>query len=200
MKTIIVLAAHGAPATDCPRGTIGMFMALESMPRLVKRFGLLQRLKASLDRKVRFWPRTPDNDPYREGVQALAGVVPDLTMLAKILAGGLPGGAVAGGFTAGSTISAGGEIEAEGKVVPVRHAALGFPVGGTVAEVVVEEGEQVDAGQLLVRLDGSQQAAAVLLADADLRAAPDDADAGGLAEARGVDAAADRLRDAASVG
>lgn len=72
MKTIIVLAAHGAPATDCPRSTIGMFMALESMPRLVKRFGLLQRLKASLDRTVRFWPRTASNDPYREGVDVLA--------------------------------------------------------------------------------------------------------------------------------
>jgi sirohydrochlorin cobaltochelatase len=72
MKTIIVIAAHGAPATDCPRSTIGTFMALESMPRLVKRFGFLQRLKASLDRKIRFWPRTPANDPYREGVHVLA--------------------------------------------------------------------------------------------------------------------------------
>lgn len=72
MKTIIVLAAHGAPATDCPRGKIGMFMALESMPGLVKRVGFLQRLKASLDRTVRFWPRTAANDPYREGVDVLA--------------------------------------------------------------------------------------------------------------------------------
>jgi sirohydrochlorin ferrochelatase len=72
MKTIIAIAAHGAPATDCPRATIGMFMALESMPRLVKRFGFLQRLKASFDRKVRFWPRTVENDPYRQGVHVLA--------------------------------------------------------------------------------------------------------------------------------
>ena len=72
MKTIIVLAAHGAPATDCPRGKIGMFMALESMPGLVKRAGFLQRLKASLDCTIRFWPRTAANDPYREGVNALA--------------------------------------------------------------------------------------------------------------------------------
>jgi sirohydrochlorin cobaltochelatase len=72
MKTIIVLAAHGAPATDCPRGTIGMFMALESMTRMVKRFGFLQRLKTSLDRKLRYWPRTAANDPYREGVVVLA--------------------------------------------------------------------------------------------------------------------------------
>lgn len=73
MKTIIVLASHGAPATDCSRGTIGMFMALESMPRLVKRFGFLQRLKASLEQRIRCWPRTAENDPYREGVQELAG-------------------------------------------------------------------------------------------------------------------------------
>ena len=72
MKTIIVLASHGAPATDCPRGTIGMFMALESMPRLVKRFVFLQRLKDSFDRRIRCWPRTSANDPYREGVRVLA--------------------------------------------------------------------------------------------------------------------------------
>lgn len=73
--------------------------------------------------------------------------------------------------TALPPVGAGGGVEAEGKVVPVRHAALGFPVGGTVAKVLVEEGDPVRAGQLLVRLDGSQQAAAVLLAQADLRAA-----------------------------
>jgi sirohydrochlorin cobaltochelatase len=72
VKTIIVLASHGAPATDCPRGKIGMFMALESMPRLVKRFKFLQRVKASLDQLIRNWPRTPENDPYREGVLVLA--------------------------------------------------------------------------------------------------------------------------------
>jgi len=33
------------------------------------------------------------------GVQALTGVQPDLTVLGKILAGGLPGGAVVGGAT-----------------------------------------------------------------------------------------------------
>lgn len=72
MKTIIVMAAHGAPATDCPRGKIGMLMALESMHRLVSRVGLLQRLQKSLDREVRFWPRTAATDPYKAGVEALA--------------------------------------------------------------------------------------------------------------------------------
>ena len=73
MKTVIVIAAHGAPATDCPRGKIGMLMALESMPRLVSRMGFLRRLHKSLDHEVRAWPRTGANDPYKAGVEALAG-------------------------------------------------------------------------------------------------------------------------------
>jgi len=72
VKTILILAAHGAPATDYSRAKIGMFMALESMPGIVNRVGFLQRLKASLDCRIRSWPRTPANDPYREGVNVLA--------------------------------------------------------------------------------------------------------------------------------
>jgi sirohydrochlorin cobaltochelatase len=72
MKTFIVLAAHGAPATDYPRRKIGMLMALESMQGLVKRFGFLRRMEEALDSEVRNWARTADNDPYRAGVEALA--------------------------------------------------------------------------------------------------------------------------------
>jgi sirohydrochlorin cobaltochelatase len=73
VKTIIVIAAHGAPATDCPRRKIGMLMALESLGRLVSRVGLLRMLEKTLDRQVRCWPRTAENDPYKAGVEALAG-------------------------------------------------------------------------------------------------------------------------------
>jgi sirohydrochlorin cobaltochelatase len=72
MKTIIVLAAHGAPARDCPRLPVGLLMALESMHGLVGRSGLLARLHGRLDRFVRTWPRTADNDPYKIGVELLA--------------------------------------------------------------------------------------------------------------------------------
>lgn len=71
-------------------------------------------------------------------------------------------------------VRAGDRVEADGKVVPVQHAALAFPVGGTVAKVMVEPGEAVEAGQVLVRLDSAQQAAAVLKAMADLAAAQAD--------------------------
>jgi sirohydrochlorin cobaltochelatase len=47
-------------------------MALVSMPGLVQRVGFLQRLKASIDSRVRNWPRTAANDPYRQGVDTLA--------------------------------------------------------------------------------------------------------------------------------
>jgi len=73
MKTTIVIAAHGAPATDCPRRKIGMLMALESMGKLVSRVALLRNLQKSLDHEVRCWPRTAANDPYKAGVEALVG-------------------------------------------------------------------------------------------------------------------------------
>lgn len=54
------------------------------------------------------------------------------------------------------------EIEAEGRVIPVRGAALSLPVGGTVAEVLVLEGQVVRKGQVLLRLDGVHQSAAAV--------------------------------------
>ena len=60
---------------------------------------------------------------------------------------------------------------AEAKVVPARVAGLSLPTGGIVAEVLVNEGGQVAAGQTLVRLDSARQAAAVTQAEAQLQRA-----------------------------
>jgi sirohydrochlorin cobaltochelatase len=75
MKTIVVLAAHGAPATDCPRRKIGMLMALESMQGLTRRLSFLRTQQKALDHEVRSWKRTADNDPYKKGVDALAEAI-----------------------------------------------------------------------------------------------------------------------------
>jgi HlyD family secretion protein len=87
---------------------------------------------------------------------------------------------------------------AEGKVVPARHAALAFQVPGTVAKVLVKEGDAVKAGQALVRLDSSEQATALLQARANLRVAQADLDrlrAGApAADVAGAQAAVDRAR------
>jgi len=63
------------------------------------------------------------------------------------------------------------QITVDGKVVPVRYATLSLPTGGIVAEVPVAEGDGVAAGQMLLRLDTTQQELAVAQAEANLKAA-----------------------------
>jgi HlyD family secretion protein len=77
------------------------------------------------------------------------------------------------------------DLIVDGVVVPIRYAGLSFPTGGIVAEVLVEEGESVEAGQLLARLDNERQAIAIAQADArvrSVRARIDELRAGARAE------------------
>jgi HlyD family secretion protein len=62
-------------------------------------------------------------------------------------------------------------IVADAKVVPVQAATLSLPTGGVVAEVLVDEGVQVKAGDLLLRLNGAQQQVSVTQAQAQLQRA-----------------------------
>lgn len=62
-------------------------------------------------------------------------------------------------------------VTASGTLVPARWARLGFVLGGRVAEVLVAEGEKVEAGDVLVRLESAELAAAVRQAQAALDAA-----------------------------
>ncbi len=66
---------------------------------------------------------------------------------------------------------AGNLAVAEAKVAPRQHATLSLPTGGLVAEALVAEGDGVEAGQVLLRLDAAQQKAAVLQAEAQLQRA-----------------------------
>ena len=52
----------------------------------------------------------------------------------------------------------GRQIIAEGRVVPVRSAALSLPSAGVVISVPVTLGQQVAAGQVLAQLDTRQLA------------------------------------------
>lgn len=62
------------------------------------------------------------------------------------------------------TIAVSNEIVAEGHVVPEKYLKLGFITGGVLSEVLVEEGQQVAAGDVLARLDGQPAAEAALSA------------------------------------
>ncbi|MFC2037072.1 HlyD family secretion protein [Chloroflexota bacterium] len=68
-------------------------------------------------------------------------------------------------------VKASDDVVADAVVVPVQHAKLSLLTGGIVAEVFVVEGDVVEAGQALVRLDSARQAAAVAQAEAQLRRA-----------------------------
>jgi HlyD family secretion protein len=64
-----------------------------------------------------------------------------------------------------------GALRAEARIVPSTAATLSLPSGGIVAEVLVVEGDPVEAGQPLLRLDQTRSRAVVAQARADLRAA-----------------------------
>jgi HlyD family secretion protein len=63
------------------------------------------------------------------------------------------------------------EVLAEAVIEPTHWSALGFKTGGEVAEVLVEEGDTVQAGDVLVRLDPTALQLAVRQAEAGLEIA-----------------------------
>lgn len=62
-------------------------------------------------------------------------------------------------------------VSAEASVVPRRHATLAFKGGGKVAEALVQVGDQVEAGQPLIRLEADELRAALAQAEAGLELA-----------------------------
>ncbi len=81
-----------------------------------------------------------------------------------------------------------GVVSAEGEVVPVKQATLSFEVTGKLAELLVSEGDTVEAGQTVARLDQTdwqrqvdETQAALELAQAQLVQAQAGATAGDFA-------------------
>ncbi len=62
-------------------------------------------------------------------------------------------------------------VSAEAVVVPVREARLSFEVSGRVAEVLVDEGDRVEAGQVVARLEQTDWQQRVAEAEAALEVA-----------------------------
>ena len=113
-------------------------------------------------------------------VVAVAAVAISAIVLV-VLASGILGGPGAGASpTPLPPVAVPDEVTVEGKAVPVRSVEMAFAVPGTVDEIPVEEGEDVAAGAVLVRLDAE-------VAEAELGAAQAVVDA---ATARAEQAAA----------
>ncbi|NPV55107.1 MAG: HlyD family efflux transporter periplasmic adaptor subunit [Anaerolineae bacterium] len=69
-------------------------------------------------------------------------------------------------------------VSATGEVMPERYATLSLAAGGRVAEVLVSEGQAVQAGDVLLRLDGGESLqAAVGAAELELLSAQQALDA-----------------------
>lgn len=55
-------------------------------------------------------------------------------------------------------------LSVEGKLLPARDATLAFNLGGTIGEVLVEEGQEVQAGDVLARLSQTERLASAVAA------------------------------------
>jgi HlyD family secretion protein len=75
-------------------------------------------------------------------------------VLALLLAACSPAGQATATSQVIPTVIADSTIIAEGRVEPVRDAEIAFTSGGLVSEVLVEEGQAVKKGEVLIRLGG----------------------------------------------
>lgn len=66
----VVLVGHGAVAKNCPRDLVRRFKALEA--QRTANGGDPTAEEMELDERIRRWPRTPANDPYKAGLECLA--------------------------------------------------------------------------------------------------------------------------------
>lgn len=70
-KEAVVLIGHGGSASDIPRSVIAELKRLEG-ERQARRETAMSPREAELDKQVRDWPRTPETDPYKYGVEEIA--------------------------------------------------------------------------------------------------------------------------------
>lgn len=85
-RRAIILVGHGATAKDCPRDLVSRFKALEGRRLAIGRPPPPPTAEEQdLDARIRQWPRTPENDPYRVGLEALAAALRPLLGGAALL-------------------------------------------------------------------------------------------------------------------
>jgi sirohydrochlorin cobaltochelatase len=72
-KKAVILVGHGGVPTDCPRELVTRLKTLEAQRRACGQAPSVEEL--DLDARIRHWPRTPQTDPYRDGLEALAAAL-----------------------------------------------------------------------------------------------------------------------------
>ena len=66
----VVLVGHGGIPKDCPQELVARLERLEAQRRAAHTPPSQEEIE--LDGRIRRWPRTPQNDPYRVGLEAVA--------------------------------------------------------------------------------------------------------------------------------
>lgn len=74
-----------------------------------------------------------------------------------------------------TSVGTSGPVKASAEVVPAMQSQLSFVISGMVKDVMVKEGDQVQAGQALIKLDTKELEFSVAAAEADLTSAQIDA-------------------------
>jgi len=69
--TAVMLVGHGAAARDMPRSVLGELRSLAARRR-EDGVGEPSVRERELERTVRGWPRTPETDPYKAGLERVA--------------------------------------------------------------------------------------------------------------------------------
>jgi len=79
----VILVGHGGLPKDCPREIIQQFKQLERERKTSGKPATEQ--ERDLEKRIREWPRTPENDPYKAGLEQLAGRLEPLLEGASLL-------------------------------------------------------------------------------------------------------------------
>jgi sirohydrochlorin ferrochelatase len=66
----VILVGHGGVPKDCPREIIQQFKHLERESKATGQPASAQ--ERDLDQRIREWPRSAENDPYKAGLEKLA--------------------------------------------------------------------------------------------------------------------------------
>ena len=70
LKTAVILIGHGGLPSDIPSEIVENFMRLHKVR--IKTGSKITKEEIELDRAIRLWKRTPENDPYKAGLESLA--------------------------------------------------------------------------------------------------------------------------------
>ena|SRR3989338_9194699 len=70
MKQAVILIGHGGVPEDFPAEKVGRLRMLEAQRQRLKT--PITPEEQALDHEIRNWPRTPKNDPFCFGIQAIA--------------------------------------------------------------------------------------------------------------------------------